>query len=74
MKEHRLKSYLKIGILIIVTSVFVIACQKDDTIIDEKQSIDNIVPTITTLTYEETDEKFNRLKTKFNIDSYLKPI
>lgn len=51
------------------------ACEKDDSVVKEEQTVETqpteIVPTLNTLTYESVDERFNRLKTELQIGSYF---
>ena len=72
MKRKLLKNYLKLGILLFGISIFVIACQKDDTITKEEQSLDTETPTITTVAYEQAGATFNQLKSTLKIERFLK--
>ena len=72
MKNKFLIATLCLGLLTVY-----FACEKDDTIVKEEQTLETSrsqsqdLPTIKRLSYGNAGEKFNHLKNTFGLDSYL---
>ena len=69
MKHKQQKIYLKLGLLLFGIFIALIACQKDDNITGDENSI-NQIPKVKTISYDKTDAVFINLKAKYNIDNH----
>ena len=70
MKQKLLLAFLCLGLL----SIY-FACEKDDSVVKEEQTVDSIptqiTPTLKTVSYDNAGETFNRLKTELQIGPYF---
>jgi hypothetical protein len=66
MKNKRIKTYLKFGILLFGISAISIACQKDDNVSTEQNS-ERKIPKIETISYDDANTTFSNLKAQYNI-------
>ena len=69
MKHKRLKTYLKLGILLFGIFTIVIACQKDDNISTEQNS-EYQIPKIKTISYDDANVTFDNLKALYSLDNH----
>lgn len=70
MKNKFQSAILCLGLL---TAYF--ACDKDDSVVKEEQTIDTsesqLIPTIKTVSFSDVGGKFNRLKHQYNLEGFL---
>ncbi|WP_179377380.1 hypothetical protein [Winogradskyella wichelsiae] len=73
MKKHRLKNYLKLGILLFGIAIFVIACEKDN--FAEEKTLETITEelpiSIKSISISEVGETFNSLKNKYQLNNHF---
>lgn len=73
MRQHLYKKYQKLTcVLLLGIAIVLNGCQKDDVVDKARQTPETAMPTITTLSLDEVDETFDRLKNDLGIERYLK--